>query len=294
MSLAVAPGLEATPSRRASAVRALLGSAEGRVGLALAIALTVLAVGGQIFAAPTAPADYQAALPPSSEHVLGTDALGRDVWDRLAAGGSTVVIIPLLASTLAAVIGGGSGLVAGALGGWTDSIVSKSYDLLLTLPPILVILFVISIFGSADAVLVVTVALVFAPQFGRVVRGATQTVSASLYVDAARARGESRAAIVLREVLPNTLAPAIAVYALTFTYSILFVASLSFLGLGVQPPRPDWGLMVAENRAILMVQPLASLAPALAITLLAISVNLIADVLAKHLTHVSRERLVDL
>jgi peptide/nickel transport system permease protein len=279
--------------RRSPLRAALLGTREGRIGVTLAVALLVFTIGGKLWAPETSPGDSLPALGPSSDHWLGTDALGRDVFDRLAAGGVTVLLIPFVATTLALLLGGGiAGLLAGTVGGRFDSIVTKLLDVMLTVPPILVVLFVIGILGSSNEVLIITVAVIYAPQFGRIIRGTTQAVRVNLYVAAAQSRGERVPWIVLREILPNTYAPVLATYALNLTYAILFVTGLSFLGLGVQPPNPDWGLMISENRPILAVAPLSVLAPALAITLLAISINLMADAIAKEVTQTSLDRAV--
>lgn len=295
MSRAV--GIElASPSsaqvRRSPIQRAVLGTAEGRIGLAVAVVLLALTTFGALWAPSTSPGDALPALGPSSQHWLGTDALGRDVLDRLAAGGTTVLLIPLVATTIALIIGGTTGLVAGFVGGRGDDLYTRFLDLLLTLPPILIVLFVIGMLGASDTVLIVTVALVYAPQFGRIIRGTTQAASVNTYIAAAQSRGERIPWIVFREILPNTYAPVLATFALNLTYAILFVTGLSFLGLGVQPPNPDWGLMISENRPILSVAPLSVLAPAGAITLLAVSINLIADAIAKEITHTSLDRAV--
>ena len=284
--------LPAVPVRRSPIKRAVLGTTEGRIGLALAVVLLAMTVFGALWAPETSPGDALPALGPSSAHLLGTDALGRDVLDRLAAGGTTVLLIPLVATTIALLIGGTTGLVAGFVGGRVDAVYTRALDLMLTLPPILIVLFVIGMLGASNTVLIVTVALVYAPQFGRVIRGTTQAASVNTYIGAAQSRGESIPWIVFREILPNTYAPVLATFALNLTYAILFVTGLSFLGLGVQPPNPDWGLMISENRPILSVAPLSVLAPAIAITLLAVSINLIADAIAKEITHTSLERAV--
>jgi peptide/nickel transport system permease protein len=279
--------------RRSPLRAALLGTREGRIGVTLAVALLFFTVGGKLWAPATSPGDALPALGPSADHWLGTDALGRDVFDRVAAGGVTVLLIPFVATTLALLLGGGiAGLLAGTVGGRFDSIVTKVLDVMLTVPPILIVLFVIGILGSSNAVLIITVAVIYAPQFGRIIRGTTQAVRVNLYVAAAQSRGERVPWIVFREILPNTYAPVLATYALNLTYAILFVTGLSFLGLGVQPPNPDWGLMISENRPILAVAPLSVLAPALAITVLAISINLMADAIAKEVTQTSLDRAV--
>lgn len=279
------------PAARPSIVRSVFGTTEGRIGAVLGAAIIALIIIGPFVAAPTSLGAAPAALGPSSAHPLGTDALGRDVLSRLLSGGRTVLLIPLIAVTLAALAGGLIGVTSAYVGGWRDNLITKLFDLMFSIPPLLVVLVVIAGFGPSNVVVVVTVAIAFAPAFGRVVRAATQSIVVNLYVAAAKARGERSIAIVLREIIPNVVAPALAEFGLEVTYAILFVAGLSFLGLGVQPPAADWGLMVAENRAVLPVAPLASIAPAIAITVLAVSFNLLADALSKTLTNEDAARM---
>jgi peptide/nickel transport system permease protein len=276
--------------------RTLLTSIEGRVGIALGAVMLFLIAFGRFFT-PYPPAQIgisTSAAGPSADHWLGTDHLGRDVLSRFLAGGDTILIVPLIAVTLAFVAGGGLGMVGGYLRGWPDALITRTFDLLLTLPPLLLVLVIIAGLGTSRVVLVLTVALVFMPRMGRVVRGATQAVVTNDYVAAAQARGERTSAIVVREVLPNIAAPAIADFALRITYAVIFVSTLNFLGLGAQPPHPDWGLMVAESRSFVAVAPMATLAPAIGIAALSISFNLIADALTRHLTRESAKGVVPL
>lgn len=284
----------AEPARRPLLVRTVLASVEGRVGLVLAVLMIGVIAVGPLVAAPTRLMDAPPASPPSAQHLLGTDAAGRDVLSRVLTGGSTVVVIPLIAVLFALVLGGSLGLVGAFRGGRIDTLVTGSFDLMLALPPLLVVLVVIAGLGSGDAVLVITVGIVFAPSFGRVVRAATQTVVVNAYVSAAKARGERMGPILARDVLPNVAAPVLAECGLRITYAILFVSGLSFLGLGVQPPSADWGLMIAENRDVLAAAPLSVLAPAAAITLLALSFNLLSDALSGYLSRDENSRVIKL
>jgi peptide/nickel transport system permease protein len=266
--------------------KAVLGSTEGRIGVVLGLIVLAVIVFGR-FVTPYSPTHFLSgpvAASPSSAHLLGTDADGRDVLSRLLTGGDTVILIPLVAVCLACLLGGSLGLVSAYARGRIDTVITKLFDIMLTLPPLLVVLVVIAGFGTASFTLIVTVALVFSAGFGRVVRSATQSVVVNAYVAAAQARGERVGAILLREILPNIVAPVLAEFGLRLTYGILFVSGLSFLGLGVQPPRPDWGLMVAENRGLISVAPLATVAPVVAIAMLSISLNLMTDALISHLT----------
>jgi peptide/nickel transport system permease protein len=296
VALAIPEQIEEEGAPPRSALRAVVGTWEGRIGLALgAVMLGVIAFGR--FFTPYSPTELGVALPtqgPSAEHYFGTDHLGRDVFSRFLTGGDTIVLIPLAAVTLAYVVGGGLGMFGAYRRGRTDAFITRTFDLLLTLPPLLLVLVLIAGLGTSSIVLIITVALVFIPRVGRVVRGATQAVVTSDYVAAAQARGERTGAILGREVLPNIAAPAIADFALRITYGVIFVATLNFLGLGAQPPDPDWGLMVADSRGYLAAQPWATLAPAAGIAALSVAFNLIADALTRHLTRESTRGVVPL
>jgi peptide/nickel transport system permease protein len=265
--------------------RTILGTLEGRLGLALALLMLGLIAVARFFAPyePTALAVGPVGAGPSSEHLLGTDNLGRDVLSRFLVGGDGVLLVPLAAVTLAFVAGGGLGMLGAYLRGPVDALISRTFDVLMALPPLLLVLVLIAGLGTSRIVLILTVALVFVPRMGRVVRGATQAVVTSDYVAAAQARGERTASIIVRELLPNAAAPVIADYALRLTYAIIFVSTLSFLGLGARPPSSDWGLMVSESRGFLTVSPWATLAPAIGIATLSIALTLIADALTRHL-----------
>lgn len=269
-------------------LRALVRSVEGAIGLTIGVLLLLLVVFGPRLA-PYDPSMIGVGDPligPTADHLLGTDQLGRDVWSRFLHGGTELLLVPLLAMVLATVLGGVLGVWAGYAGGLVDRVVVMVFDLALTLPPLLVVLVVIAGLGSSIPVLAVTVALVFAPRIGRVVRGASQVASGQEYVDAAVARGEHTGAILRREILPNIIAPVVADLALRMTYAIIFVATLNFLGLGSKPPSSNWGLMVAESRDLITTSPLIMIAPSVGIVLLSVSFNLLADGLTRHLTRV--------
>jgi peptide/nickel transport system permease protein len=276
--------------------RTVLTSLEGRVGLGLGAVMLLLIAFGRFFTPykPTEIGTGPATAGPSADHLLGTDHLGRDVLSRFLAGGDTILLVPIIAVALAFVAGGGLGMLGGYLRGWPDALITRTFDLLLTLPPLLLVLVIIAGLGTSRLVLVLTVALVFLPRMGRVVRGATQAVVTNDYVAAAQARGERTSAIVVREVLPNIAAPAIADFALRITYAVIFVSTLNFLGLGTQPPKADWGLMVAESRTFIAVAPWATLAPAVGIAALSIAFNFVADALTRHLTRESARGVVPL
>ncbi|HEY1368127.1 MAG TPA: ABC transporter permease [Gaiellaceae bacterium] len=291
------PALELLPTetveeegRPPAAWRAVLSSNEGRIGVGIAAIVLFVIVFGRFFT----PYDPDALVgpntaPPSSKFLLGTDALGRDVLSRLLVGGTTIILIALGAVVLAWLLGAPLGMLGAYKGGRMDATITRTFDLLLALPPLLIVLVAIAGLGTSSLVLVLTIMLVYLPRMGRLARGATQAVVTNEYVAAAQARGERTGAILFREVLPNIMAPTTADFALRITYAVIFVATLNFLGLGVQPPTADWGVMVAENRGFININPAATLAPAAAIALLSIALNLIADALTQHVTHGSRE-----
>jgi ABC-type dipeptide/oligopeptide/nickel transport system permease subunit len=215
--------------------------------------------------------------------VLGTDFLGRDVLSRVLWGGRSVLALAGAATLLAYLAGGATGLIAGYRRGLTDGVLMRGVDVMLSVPALIFLLVLVTGAGTSAAVLVAGVALVQAPLVARVVRTATLEQAVKGFVEAAEARGESTLAIVWRELLPNIAGPLFADVGLRFTYSIILVASVNFLGLGLQPPAADWALIVSENRSGLDLNPYAILAPALLIAVLTIAVNLVGDAIARGL-----------
>ena len=278
-------------ARPPSVLRAVLSSAEGRIGIVIGLAVLFVIVFGRFFTpySPDAILVGQATENPSWAHLLGTDSQGRDVLSRLLVGGDEIILIPLIGVTIAWVIGLTLGMLGVYKGGLADAAITRFLDLLLTLPPLLIVLTLIAGAGSSSIVLVGSLVLVYTPRMARIARGATQAVVTSEYVQAAQARGERTAAILFREVLPNIVSPTVADYALRITYGVIFIATLNFLGLGVQPPKADWGVMIRDHYGFFNLAPVATLAPAAAIALLSIALNLIADALTQHVTHGSKE-----
>lgn len=287
MTTTPAPPVDAVPQGKPpSMIRSLLKSPKGLFGLILLGLLLVIIFVGPRFA-PYSPEQIATGKPlsgPSAAHWMGTDKLGRDVFSRWLYGGESVILSPLIAVALALLIGGFLGLLGAYRGGALDALISRVFDVFIILPPLVVILVLIAGFGSSTPVLIMVVALVFAPRMGRVIRGAAQSVVTSDYVAAAQARGERTSAILVREIVPNIAGPTIADTALRITYAIIFISTLNFLGLGLQPPSSDWGLMVAEYRGFLSVQPWATIWPAVGIAALSVAFNLIADAMSDHIT----------
>lgn len=282
--------IDGLPVRQTGPWRALTSTPSGCAGLGLAaIMLCIILFGPSL--APYSPTQIGLSVPNdqlSAAHLFGTDELGRDIFSRFLFGGRSVLLVPLAAVSLGTLIGGGLGIL-GAYAGvqpglvWLDRAISSLLDLTLALPPLLLALVLIAGFGATPFVMIMAVALIFAPRTGRILRGAALAVVTSDYIAAAQARGETMSYILGRELLPNIASTVIAEFALRTTWAVIFVAALSFLGLGAQPPSSDWGLMVAQARPFIAVSPLAVLAPAMGIALLSVSLNLIADGLDQYL-----------
>jgi peptide/nickel transport system permease protein len=256
----------------------------GAIGLAVVVLVVAVALLGRYIAPhdPNAPVAAPLAGPSSAAH-LGTDFLGRDVLSRLLYGGRSVIGLAAAATALAYAIGLAIGLIAGYTRSKLDPLLMRTVDVMLAFPPLLFLLVLITGAGTGVGVLVVGVAAIQAPGISRIVRTATLEVSVRGYVEAAVARGERAAAVVVREVLPNILAPVLVDAGLRFTYSILIIASVNYLGLGLQPPSSDWALMISENREYISLNVWAVLAPAAMIALLTIGVNLMGDAIARSL-----------
>lgn len=218
-----------------------------------------------------------ARLPPSSAHWFGTDNLGRDVFSRVILGAREVLVMSGSGTLLAVIAGAAIGLLTAYRRGWLDEIVMRFFDSLLALPALLLALLLLGTLGTSGGSLHLVIVIVYTPIVARVVRSAALGVIAKGFVEAARLRGESLGWILFREILPSVL-PALFVEAtLRFSYAIFLVASLGFLGVGVQPPSPNWGLMVKEARNFVNQVPWALYYPSAAISVVVIGVNLMGD-----------------
>ncbi len=217
-------------------------------------------------------------LPPGPDHLMGTDRLGRDVLSRVIVGSRDVLIVAPLAAILGVVAGTLLGLVMGYYRGWIDDVLSRLVEAFLALPVILVALLTLVVLGSSPAVVVLVVAILFTPIVARTVRSAVLSERQLDYVTAAKLRGEVGPFIVSREIFPNVLSPTVVELTVRFGYAIFTVATLSFLGVGLQPPSPDWGLTVSQEYPN-MIGGIwwPTLFPALAIASTVVAVNLIAD-----------------
>ncbi len=223
----------------------------------------------------------EARQPPSVAHLFGTDNLGRDVFSRVLLGAREILVLAGMGTLAAVLVGTVIGLVSAYQGGWLDEVVMRFFDGLLALPALLFALLLLGIWGPSNWGVLVVLFIVYTPIVARVVRSVVLSVKTKGYVEAARLRGESRSWILFKEIQPS-VQPILAVEtALRFSYAIFLVASLGFLGVGVQPPSPNWGLMVKEARETFNQVPWALYFPAAAISILVIGVNLMADGLKK-------------
>jgi peptide/nickel transport system permease protein len=215
--------------------------------------------------------------PSSWDHWLGTDSIGRDLLTRMIYGGRTTIWIATMATLLSFLTGSILGFFAAVVGGWVDQALSRFVDLLMSIPSLIFALVVLSVMPVTITVLILVMGLLDSTRVFRLARAVAVDINVMDYVEAAKLRGEGRRWIIFREILPNALSPLVAEMGLRFIFMVLFVSTLSFLGLGVQPPAADWGGIVKENKEGIVYGIPAALVPAIAIATLAISVNLVAD-----------------
>ncbi len=222
--------------------------------------------------------------PASAAHWLGTDNLGRDLLSRMIYGARTTIAIASMATLLAFTMGSMLGILAAVLGGWLDQVMSRGVDVVMSIPTLIFALVVLSVMPPTIPVLILVMGILDSTRVYRLSRAVAVDINVQDFVEAARLRGEKKAWIIFREILPNALSPLVAEMGLRFIFAVLFLSSLSFLGLGVQPPEADWGSLVRENRQGIAFGVPAALIPAAAIAMLAISVNLVADWILKRTT----------
>jgi peptide/nickel transport system permease protein len=215
--------------------------------------------------------------PWGADYWLGTDNLGRDMLTRLIYGARNTIGIAFLTTCLAFLIGVVAGLLASTLGGWTDQILARIVDILMSIPQLIFALMILTITGTSIPVLIVVIAVLDSTRVFRLARAVSMNVVVLDFVEAARLRGEGTWWIITREVLPNSLPPLVAEFGLRFCFVFLFISALSFLGLGIQPPTADWGSMVRDNATLISFEDITPLIPAGAIALLTVGVNFVVD-----------------
>lgn len=269
-----------------SRVRAWLGrDPRACLSLGFLVLLVVLSVAAPWIApyAPTAQDLVNTLAAPSAQHWMGTDDLGRDILSRLLHGGRVAMYASALAVGIAVVLGVPVGILAGFLGGWFDEVAGRVIDTLLSFPAIVLAIAVTGALGIGLTNGMIAVGIVFAPQLARIVRARTLVVRQELYVDAARCYGATLPHILWRHVLPNTIQPVLVQTTILLAAALLAEASLSFLGLGIQPPNPSWGAMLARAYQSMELAPSQMYAPGLAILCTALAFNSLGESLRREL-----------
>ncbi|MEB4616534.1 ABC transporter permease [Leucobacter sp. M11] len=274
--------LPVTEPKPRSLVRRAIGSPGTVIGLVLTLLILLVAFVGPLVT-PYSPTEFTGApfSPPGEGSVFGTDNLGRDVLSRFLDGGRILIVLAALASTAGVVLGALIGVIAAYRPGWLDEVLMRVGDIALAFPQLVLALLFLSVLGPQPWLLVTLVAFGHLPRVARVVRGAALGIVTRDFVRSAEVLGTPRGRIVVREILPNLSSTLAVELGLRLTYSIGILAGLSFLGLGMQPPSADWGLMINENRIALTVAPWAVILPVTAIAVLTVGTNLITDGLAK-------------
>ena len=253
------------------------------VGLLTVLIYLLLAIFGEAIAPHPYTEQNLAVIlqPPSIHHLFGTDQFGRDIFSRVVVGSRSIMLISGTATLLSLLVGGAVGLVAGFVGGLWDEALMRITDLLLSFPALLLALLIISTLGSDLIYLVLTTVVVFAPGIARVVRSETLNLVTREFIEAARVVGVPAHRILLHHLLPNLSNLLVVEGSIYFSYTIMISAGLGFLGLGVQPPSPDWGLQINDGRNLILTAWWVTAFPSFAIASLVLGVNLFADGLTR-------------
>ena len=261
------------------------------VGLAILLPLLMMAFLPGVLAGDPNAQDLSASLRPAGvDHLLGTDKLGRDVWSRIVYGAAPTLLGALVVIAISGLIGIPLGLVAGYFGGLVDALIMRVLDALLAFPALLLAILVVATFGGGLLTVVIALGAIYVPAMARLVRSVTLVHARLAYVDACRALGYTDARIIFRHILPNLVAAVVVQSTIDLAYAILDIAALSFLGLGQQPPDPDWGSMLADARSYLLQNAWPAISSGVAIMLAVVSVNLVGDGLRAQLDPRERER----
>ncbi|GIL08947.1 MAG: ABC transporter permease [Chloroflexota bacterium] len=272
--------VEPAPAREKGLFQRLLRNNSGVVGLVLVIVFVLVALLGAAGITPHPPTQQFTAdrlKPPSAQYPLGTDLFGRDIASRLMEGAANSLRVALISVALSGTIGTLLGITAGYFGGLTDNIIMRTMDVFFAFPALLLALVVVTVLGPGLNSAIIAIAVVYTPIFARVARGPVLSVKAMEFVTAARCLGAQDLRLLSRHVLPNTLAPLIVQVTLALSWALLTEASLSFLGLGTQPPAASWGVMLSESRSLAERAPWMMVYPGIAIMLGVLSFNLLGD-----------------
>ncbi len=249
-----------------------------RIGLAMVL-INVIAAVFTPYIAPYGETEIVSDvwMPSSSENYLGTDHLGRDLFTRLVYGARNTIAIAFITTLLSFIIGSLLGFFAATLGGWTELTLSRIIDILMAFPTLIFALIALSVVGTSISALILVIAVLDSTRVYRLSRAVAMDITVMEFVEAARLRGEKIWWVMRKEILPNAMPPLVAEFGLRFCFVFLFIAALSFLGLGIQPPTADWGGMVRENAGAITFGIFTPLWPAGAIAFLTVGVNLIVD-----------------
>jgi peptide/nickel transport system permease protein len=258
-----------------------------RIGLIILVLHVIVAATGPLWA-PYGYSQMGAGIPLSGmtwKHPFGIDQLGRDVFSRVVHGGHIVILLALSGTALGLVVGAILGLLSGYISGWFDNALQRLLEALISIPFLVLALIAIASAGpqlSGNPILVIlVVALVYAPRIARMARAAAIDIATRDYVTMARLRGESAWSVMRRELLPNATSVLLVEFALRAGYAPVLIGSLGFLGFGLRPPTPEWGLMISENRALIIITPITVLGPGLALASLVVGLNLFTEGLAR-------------
>jgi len=263
-------------------IRKALQLRRTKIGLTVLLVIMAFAIAGP-FVAPHTQTEF-IDMPNSLDipgALFGTDYLGQDVWSRFLIGGRSILLLSLGATSLGLAVGISLGLIAALFKGRIDELIMRIFDVILSFPQILLALLLVSMFDASPWLTILSVGLSTTPRVGRVIRGAALSVVERDFVHAAAALGESRFRILFFEVLPNVTGPLLVEANLRFTYSIATIASLAFLGFAPDPTAANWGTMIQENSAVIVVQPWGAMLPVIAIALLTIGTGLFGDGLSR-------------
>lgn len=214
---------------------------------------------------------------PSAKHWFGTDSYGRDVFARIIHGSRLSLSLSIFAMLAAVAIGSIIGAIAGYYGGRVDDVLMRLMDILLAIPPMLMSISIVAALGHSMVNLMIALSLAYIPVFARVIRSSILTVKGQEFIEAAKACGTSNAHIILRHIIPNAIGPIIVQATLAMGSTILIISSLSFMGMGIQPPQPEWGTMLYEGRDLIRTSPYLVIFPGIAIALAVLSLNLLGD-----------------
>ena len=266
-------------SRRWEGFKVLLSNKMATAGLVILIIFVLIAILAS-WLAPCDPNEQDLSfvlIPPSLKYPLGTDEFGRDILSRIIYGTRPTLVVALTATLIGLVVGGGFGLISGYYGSKIDTLIMRSLDVLLAFPGILLALAIISATGPGMIGVIVATSIYSIPQLARVTRGSVLGVKENDYIMAARATGERTWSIILLYILPNIIMSIFALTLVRMGVVIIIAASLSFLGVGIQPPTAEWGVMLSQGRNYIRVAPFLPIFPGLAIIILVLSLNLLGD-----------------